>query len=542
MNELIIPYQGKLFFEEYNWNAVFALENQTEVYGCLLFSFATEVEGRRALANVDDWIEAILTLFHKGYHQETLFNEGRRRDLLLQVTKKFHSTMKIGEVLGEIIYAIEQVYPTFQVHLLLSHEWEVKKGVPIKPLMYGSDSGNKTAEHAYLTGLIQIERDEEKDQVVLYAPLRGKQGVYGVMEIETSADVRLPKHEIDFIEMLADTGGNALENAELYQQSRKLIHDLQLINQTSHQLNLNLRLADTINFMTAQIIESFDAEQVGFILFQTSGEFVLLDGSTPFFTNGESMIALEPFIRKVKREKDPVYIGDAHLHEEIDIEPHRSVLAVPMIQSKELKGLVLATHTNPYHFTFENFKLLQQLIHHSTLAFTNSMLHEELEKLVITDHLTRLYSRNHLDEKIQESMTKDPEGTFLLLDIDNFKQINDTFGHQVGDDIIIQVANIMKKSIREEDIAARWGGEELAIYLPKVDVETGFKVAERVVKAVAVETSPRVTVSCGVSHWQCQDLEAYSSKKLFNLADEGLYVAKESGKNQAVLQVHANNN
>ncbi|WP_245308255.1 diguanylate cyclase [Halalkalibacter urbisdiaboli] len=529
-------YEGALFFKELKWNVITIFENPSEVFGCIIFSFATKNEATSFLKQTGRWVKDFLPLFSKGYHQEKVRNEGRRRDLLLQVTKKFHSTMNIGEVLGEIIYALEQVYPSFQVNLLLSHEWEVKEGVPIKQLMYGSDSGNRTAEHAYLTGLIQIERIESKDKVTLYAPLRGKQGVYGVMEIQASADVRLPKHEIDFIEMLADTGGNALENAELYQQSRKLIHDLQLINQTSHQLNLNLRLADTINFMTEQIINSFEAEQVGFILFQSNGEFVLLEGSTSFFTK-ESLEDLEPFIRKVKREKDPIYIGDAQLHDEIKINNYHSVLAVPMIQSTELKGLVIAAHSEPYHFTFDSFKLLQSLIHHSTLAFTNSMLHEELEKLVITDHLTRLYSRNHLDEKIQESMMRDVEGTFLLLDIDNFKQINDTFGHQVGDDIIIQVANIMKKNIREEDIAARWGGEELAIYLPKVDVYTGFSIAERVVKAVAIETSPRVTVSCGVSHWQSHDLDSLSSKTLFNLADQGLYVAKETGKNKAVLQL-----
>ncbi|WP_227521918.1 sensor domain-containing diguanylate cyclase [Bacillus solitudinis] len=541
MNSPYSTYHGTLFFDSYHWHAILTLSNDQGIYGCIILSFESDELKEQALQGINNWAQDLLSLFAKGYYLEKLLNEGKRRDLLLQVTKKFHSTMDIGEVLGEIIYAIEQVYPSFKVNLLLSHEWEVKEGVPIKPLMYGSESGNRIAEHAYLTGVIQIEQIDLKNEVVLYAPLRGKQGVYGVMEIQASSDVRLPKHEIDFIEMLADTGGNALENAELYQQSRKLIHDLQLINQTSHQLNLNLRLADTINFMTKQIKNSFGAEQVGFIMFLSNGEFNLLDGSTSFFTKNETLEDLAPFIRKVKREKDPIYIGDTELREEISIMGYRSMLAVPMIQSNELKGLVLAAHSEPYHFTFESFKLLQSLIHHSTLAFTNSMLHEELKKLVITDHLTRLYSRNHLDEKIQESMFKDVEGTFLLLDIDNFKSINDTYGHQVGDDIIIQVANIMKKNIREEDIAARWGGEELAIYLPRVEVEIGYQVAERVVKAVAVETSPRVTVSCGVSCWHSQELDNSSSKTLFNLADEGLYVAKSTGKNRAILQLKPKN-
>ncbi|TWI56947.1 sensor domain-containing diguanylate cyclase [Halalkalibacter nanhaiisediminis] len=514
----------------YNDHLVFLLLNDKKIVSLFLFSFQSEQDAMREKEKMNVTLKEIAPLLQKGYAHEKSVREGQRSDILFQVTKKFYSTMNIGEVLGEILYAMEKAYPHYHVHLLLSQEWEVSAELRIKPFMYGADSGNRKAEHAYLTGNIQV------DDNMLYVPLRGKQGVYGVMEIQTAPNVYIPSYEIDFIQMLADTGGNALENAELYQQSRNLIHDLQLINETSHQINLNLRLADTINFMTQQIIESFQAEQVGFIMFPAKGESVVLDGSTPFFINDETLSSLDPFIRKVKRDKDPVYIGDTRLHEEFQLEEYKSVLTVPMIQNNELKGMVITIHRDAYHFTFENFKLLQSLVHHSTLAFTNSMLHEELERLVITDHLTKLYSRNHLDKRIQDSMNQDIQGTFLLLDIDNFKQINDTYGHQVGDDIIIQVSNIMKKNIRDEDIAARWGGEELAIYFPKIEVNIGNRIAKRIVEAVSVETSPKVTVSVGVSSWHAKDADL-SLKRLFNLTDEALYSAKEAGKNQVVTKM-----
>ena len=72
-----------------------------------------------------------------------------------------------------------------------------------------------------------------------------------------------------------------------------------------------------------------------------------------------------------------------------------------------------------------------------------------------------------------------------MIDIDNFKKVNDTYGHQVGDDILVQVANLIQSNIRETDIGARWGGEELAIYLPKVPLATGVQIAERLKDAVA---------------------------------------------------------
>ncbi|KHF39639.1 hypothetical protein LQ50_13475 [Halalkalibacter okhensis] len=455
--------------------------------------------------------------------------------MLMQVTKKFYSTMDVAKVLDGIVEAIKQAYPNFIVHLLISQEWKVNDELPIKPFIYGTEKSNPLVEQAYLSGQVQMAQPLGKDNIFLIAPLKGKQGVYGVMEIEIVGYSHIPKEELDFIKMLADIGGVALENAELFQQSHKLIHDLQLINETSHQLNLNLRLADTINFMTRQIKDSFGAEHVGFLIFQTNGESIVLEGSSSLFLEEMIIEELDSFLQTVKRDKDSVFIGDTSLQNVKVLEGFRSVLAVPMIQNKQLKGVVLAVHRNKNHFSFDNFKLLQSLVHHSTLAFTNSMLHEELEKLVITDHLTRLHSRGYLDECIQESLTQDGKGSFLLLDIDNFKYVNDTFGHQVGDDIIIQVANVLKRNIRDGDIAARWGGEELAIYFPRVDVEIGLNIANRILRAVEIETSPRVTVSIGLASWSSKDPDI-TLQKLLKLADQGLYAAKETGKNRVVVK------
>ncbi|MFP3381706.1 GGDEF domain-containing protein, partial [Bacillus sp. SIMBA_069] len=78
--------------------------------------------------------------------------------------------------------------------------------------------------------------------------------------------------------------------------------------------------------------------------------------------------------------------------------------------------------------------------------------------------------------------------------IDFFKTVNDTFGHQVGDEVLIQVSDLIRHSIRDTDIAARWGGEELAVYLPRVDKAMAHTVAERIRECVELQTSPRVTI------------------------------------------------
>ncbi len=481
-------------------------------------------------------IEVILQGMHviyKLYNYEKVLNEQKRQELLLNVTKKFHSSMDVSEILGDILDALKQVFPSFEVQLLLSHEWDVSDELPILQLSYSKDHTNEVATNAYLTGKIQIEDIIRDRKSIVYAPLRGKQGVYGVLKIMASDSFMFPQHEITFIEVLADTGGNAIENAELYQQSRQLVEDLQLINRTSHELNSNLRLSETISYMTKQIKLSFQAQEIGFFMFRSNGNIEVIEGSTSYFLNNVYLPEVESICMRIRNDSDSLFIGDLSSQDPYLLKPFRSFIGVPMVQSGELIGAVLIVHDQPYRFSFNEFKLLQSLIHHSTLAFTNSMLHEELENLVITDHLTRLYARNYLDDKIQESMKKDAYGCFLLIDIDDFKKINDVYGHQVGDDIIIQVANILKRSIKNTDIAARWGGEELAVYLPKVDQAVGSLVAERIRKRVSRETAPAVTISCGISDWKHTSTDT-SLKTLFNRADKALYSAKRTGKNNIV--------
>ncbi|MFE8704165.1 diguanylate cyclase domain-containing protein [Cytobacillus sp. FJAT-54145] len=459
--------------------------------------------------------------------------EEKRYKQLFRVTEKFHSSMDMDAVLGEIIYTLQEVYPTFTYYLMLSHDNNSHGDLPIKDLEY--DSENIAAMQSYVTGTVQFEDSLQEKRSVLYAPLKGKQGVYGVLQVIAPNALTFPKNEVEFITLLANTAGSALENAQLYQQSRRLISDLQLINETSHRLNSNLRLTETMSYMTEQIIDSFCADEVGFIL--VTEDFIkskVLKGSTEFFYQDEAKLYIDYIKDKMKIEKDSLFIGDLSIQNKAEEVQYRSIMGVPMVQTGTIKGFALVMHHEPYHFSFETFKLLQSLIHHSTLAFTNSMLREELEKMVVTDHLTKLSSRNYLDERIHQSMDEDAQGTFILIDIDNFKKINDTYGHQIGDDVLVQVADVIKSNIRDSDIGARWGGEELAVYLPRIPLEVGVNIAERLVKVVATNSKPSITISCGVSYWNKDHKDTFNS--LFRRADQALYVAKETGKNKVVIQ------
>ncbi|MFD9625081.1 sensor domain-containing diguanylate cyclase [Peribacillus muralis] len=459
-------------------------------------------------------------------------DEERRYKQLFKVTEKFHSSMSRDAVLEEIIATLHTVYPTFNYFLLLSHDHDGHENLPIKELEYNSE--NVAALQAYVSGNMEFEDQPTENQTILYAPLKGKQGVYGVLQVIAPKPFTFPTQEIEFISLLANTAGSALENAQLYQQSKMLVADLQLINEVSHHLNSNLRLDETMEYMKRQIIKSFHAQQVGFMMIDKDDRRNILRGSSEFFEAEEADLYVSFLIDRLGGDNDSLFIGDLRIHCPNQEMQYLSLMAVPMMEGKEGKGFAVILHPEAYFFSFDMFRLLQSLIQHSSMAMANSMLREEFEKMVITDHLTQLYTRGFLDEKMSRSMEEDEEGTFIMIDIDNFKSINDTYGHQVGDEILIQVSNLLQHNIRDHDVGARWGGEELAIYLPSVTLEAGIRIAERLKDKVRDISNPGVTISLGVSHWEKGRLD--SVKEVVKRADEALYSAKNSGKDR--VHVH----
>jgi len=134
---------------------------------------------------------------------------------------------------------------------------------------------------------------------------------------------------------------------------------------------------------------------------------------------------------------------------------------------------------------------------------------------------------------VDRDMRTGEKGALVLFDIDDFKKVNDKYGHHVGDDVIIQVARVMTSQLRPEEIPARWGGEELAVYLPQTSMEDALVVAKDIRDHVAKKTNPRVTLSSGISVWNrgVQD----TVRDLFIRADKALYKAKNSGKNRVIV-------
>ena len=162
----------------------------------------------------------------------------------------------------------------------------------------------------------------------------------------------------------------------------------------------------------------------------------------------------------------------------------------------------------------------------------------EMQNKVYYDNLTNIYNRNKIDEEFEKeiSMAKRHNETFsmILIDIDHFKNFNDTYGHLIGDEVLIILAKTIDKMTRTTDTFARWGGEEFVMILPKTTKENAAIVAEHLradVEKIIHKTAGSVTASFGISQYELGDTE----KSMYEKCDEALYRAKENGRNRVEI-------
>ncbi|GIO10709.1 hypothetical protein J19TS2_02640 [Cohnella xylanilytica] len=460
--------------------------------------------------------------------------EERRRDLLFDVLRRLNDHIDVENVLAEVFNILEQVYPMCRTDLFLSQDYS-SSNEKVKPLAFHQQEMD-ICWKAFMEGEMREEYEGTRRRIAL--PLTGKQGVYGVLLLDVSAK-DFDDVDLRFVTMLTGGAGTAFEKAKLHEQANTLIGELRLINELTHRLNSSLRLSDTMQFATAELLHIFKADYCFILqLDPLNGHFIVMSTNAPEMTN-EKFDKDYGFCGVMLTTKEPIILSDYHSATPVsshlmDVTQSRSLLASPLLLNGEMIGAVMVTHKLPNHFSYDNYKLLQVLSAHLGLAVSNSSLHAEVRRMVITDNLTGLFARHYLNERIQRKQQKDGYGSLILVDIDHFKKVNDTFGHQIGDAILIQVSTIIRSAIRDTDIAARWGGEELAIYLPKLSLEQTMRVAERIRKRVEEETSPKVTVSCGLSEWTAAD-DKVSVESLFYRADMALYDAKHKGRNTVAV-------
>ena len=209
----------------------------------------------------------------------------------------------------------------------------------------------------------------------------------------------------------------------------------------------------------------------------------------------------------------------------------------------ELTGVI--TQKELISLTFSRWAMLMKE-YQDELCEINHILEiktKEYEAMASTDALTGLYNRHKFYELYNSTYTtmvqRENEASVVMLDIDYFKQVNDTFGHNVGDKVLIQVAHMLIRTLREVDIVCRWGGEEFILLLPTASLENAAKLAEKLRKnmhTLNIDTVGSISASFGVSQVRKGD----DVESVVGRADKALYLAKESGRDCVKTELEHN--
>lgn len=220
-----------------------------------------------------------------------------------------------------------------------------------------------------------------------------------------------------------------------------------------------------------------------------------------------------------------------------------SAIVVPIFAHNRAMGSLQFFSKQAKAYKEEDAHLLWVMVRIAENLLSREHDNRGLMQLAFTDHLTGLRTRGYfeqqLDGEIKRSERKNEQFVLLMLDIDHFKKLNDTYGHPVGDQVLRRIARVLIQDMREVDTVARYGGEEFAVILPETDAKEGFAAAQRLRKSVE-EVSLRVpsdgkqqqlSISIGMAVF---GVDSRRKRELIEFADAALYMAKRQGRNRVV--------
>lgn len=325
---------------------------------------------------------------------------------------------------------------------------------------------------------------------------------------------------------------------------RQRVSDLETLNATAGELSRSLQADELIESVARGTLGAIgEAEELQLTRFASEGGFAVHR-----YRRDQALVSArvdDPglAVRWVLDEKQALAmpsVGEAAATVELPREGGGSWIGVPLTMYGSVEGVLSIDSSNRNAFGADQLRLLEAIAGQVAVALQNAHLYE----LAMVDGLTALFVRRYFDARIDEEIKRaDRFGTafsVVMMDIDNFKQLNDTHGHVVGDRVLRAIADVVRREMRGVDTAARYGGEEIAIILPRTEMIDAYNLAERIrVQIESLELAEaeggaiRVTASSGIAAYP--DCGAADAVELVRCADRALYRAKKTGKNRVEL-------
>jgi diguanylate cyclase (GGDEF)-like protein len=336
---------------------------------------------------------------------------------------------------------------------------------------------------------------------------------------------------------------------QLKKNAREQINRLEIINELSKQVVSTLETKQVFALLNAAFQNALEADTyyIGIVdgddirleLFYDGGEFF-----QDIKTNRKGTLS-----NWVIKNQQELFLPD--LRQSIQLEDVEMVIVgkektslswmgVPM-RSSRIDGIMAIGSYRPNAFDRSDMELLSTIAQRAALALDNTYQHALVEQEARLDSLTRVYNHGYfitkINEQTQACVALNQPLSLIMLDIDYFKQYNDTFGHLIGDEVLVSLCDVIRGHIKNTDAVGRWGGEEFAVSLPNTDGHQAEQIAQRIRETLGLLkiknndqiTIPIPTISMGIAVFP---LETPTTSKLIDLADKRLYIAKERGRDQ----------
>ena len=344
-----------------------------------------------------------------------------------------------------------------------------------------------------------------------------------------------------------------LKITRFYKELAEDRKSLETILEITNAISATLDPTEVLRTIVEKVAAATGAVRCSIVLIARDDEaYVLASHDDPTLKDLKIDLAKYPEIREVINTKNPLALEDMVNHplmsavrEKILQLKDMSILIVPIVFNDQVLGtLFLRTKKKAQGFTRDEVDFCRIVANASYYAIKNASVYqrviqerENLKEAAIKDHLTGLYNHNYfysrLEEEFERSRRYETALSLIMMDIDNFKKINDSYGHRTGDDVLKGLAATIKGAVRKSDIVARYGGEEFAIILPHTGTTGAAGEAERlrtrIEKVAFAGIKERVTVSFGVA--SLPDRNINEAGDLVGRADDALYEAKKSGRN-----------
>jgi diguanylate cyclase (GGDEF)-like protein len=394
-------------------------------------------------------------------------------------------------------------------------------------------------------------------------PLHTAGRVIGMLNLVTS-----PKHTFTYKEScLLQTIGNqlsvAIERARLLDETQEAFQREQRLTEVTRTISSALDLGVILRNIVNLSVELVGADTGGLGLLIPDSDKIV----SPYylFNDSKKIKALrslplgEELARQMIETGKPVFLSKINtpsdtaqpiVAQELIAAGVHGVIGAPIVAGEtRLGALVLYSLSSARRFSERYLSLVDAVGRQAGVAIQNSRLYEENQELAATDPLTGLYNRRHFytlaSHEFNMARRFNQSITAIMVDIDHFKRVNDTYGHLIGDIVLQNVANRCNKILRQSDILCRYGGEEFVILMIGTSLESALQIAERLRKRIAdtpIETEGKsisITISLGVAalgpYMHPVSLTGGGARPLdilINRADQALYTSKDNGRNR----------